>query len=265
MLAGYILNRYKAAPSFITPLVNFVLWMLSLLMLFLLVFGVWNGTLDRALTALYVSVGHTGNWLSSTKCITQNFRNESIFNNVPNYSSTSLQNPENKYLNYRFRTFVCIPLLELNKIHFPPRICNMNVINHFSLICYFRFGCIWHMCKIIPPQKQKNHRKPNKTAWGLALMWITLSCKWGLAKPIDKLLSHRTLLPMSRLTYCAYLIHPVSQIVMSLELKGTIHIQHGLVLTIFLGNAITAYTIALIISLLFEAPVVRILKILFGR
>lgn len=110
--------------------------------------------------------------------------------------------------------------------------------------------------------KTKNYAK---TAWGLALMWITLSCKWGLAKPIDKLLSHRTLLPMSRLTYCAYLIHPVSQIVMSLELKGTVHIQHGLVLTIFLGNAITAYTIALIISLLFEAPVVRILKIVFGR
>lgn len=61
MLAGYTLNRYKMAPSFITPFINFILWVLSLLMLLLLVFGVWNGTLDRAWTALYVSVGHTGN------------------------------------------------------------------------------------------------------------------------------------------------------------------------------------------------------------
>lgn len=104
-----------------------------------------------------------------------------------------------------------------------------------------------------------------RAAWGLALMWITLSCKWGLAEPIDKLLSHHSLLPLSRLTYCAYLIHPVSQIAMSLELKGTVHIQHGLILTIFLGNAITAYAIALILSLLFEAPVVRVLKIAFGK
>lgn len=64
MLAGYTLNRYKTAPSFITPFMNIVLWVLSMLMLLLLVFGVWNGTLDRAWTALYVSVGHTGNYYS---------------------------------------------------------------------------------------------------------------------------------------------------------------------------------------------------------
>lgn len=102
-------------------------------------------------------------------------------------------------------------------------------------------------------------------AWGLALVWIVLSCKWGLAKPVDRLLSLRTILPLSRLTYCAYLVHPVTQIAMSLDLKGTIHIQHGLVLTIFLGNVVTSYTVALVLSLLFEAPVVRLLKIVFSK
>lgn len=102
-------------------------------------------------------------------------------------------------------------------------------------------------------------------AWGLALVWITLSCKWGLAKHIDNLLSYRALLPLSRLTYCAYLIHPVTQIVMSFQLSGTLHIQHALVLTIFLGNAVVSYGCAFILSVMFEAPVVRILKILFGK
>lgn len=50
---------------------------------------------------------------------------------------------------------------------------------------------------------------------------------------------------------------------MSLQLKGTIHIAHGLVLTIFVGQAVTSYAVALVLSLLFEAPFVRILKILF--
>lgn len=109
--------------------------------------------------------------------------------------------------------------------------------------------------------KYENH----STAWGLALVWIVLSCKWGLAKPIDRLLSLRSILPLSRLTYCAYLVHPVTQIAMSLDLKGTIHIQHGLVLTIFLGNVVTSYTVALALSLLFEAPVVRLLKIVFSK
>lgn len=102
-------------------------------------------------------------------------------------------------------------------------------------------------------------------AWGLALLWIVLSCKWGLAKPIDRLLSLRAMLPLSRLTYCAYLVHPVTQIAMSLDLKGTVHIQHGFIFTIFLGNVVTSYSIALILSLLFEAPVVRLLKILFSK
>lgn len=114
------------------------------------------------------------------------------------------------------------------------------------------------------PHATKNYCH-HSTAWGLALVWIVLSCKWGLAKPIDTILSLRTLLPLSRLTYCAYLVHPVTQIAMSLDLKGTIYIEHSLVLTIFLGNVVTAYSVALILSLLFEAPLVRLLKILFSK
>lgn len=104
-----------------------------------------------------------------------------------------------------------------------------------------------------------------RTAWGLALVWIVVSCKWGLAKPIDKLLSHHQLLPLSRLTYCAYLVHPVTQIVLSFDLTGTLHIQHSLVLIIFLGNVITSYAVALLMAILFEVPFVRMLKILFGK
>ncbi|XP_031632725.1 uncharacterized protein LOC116346685 [Contarinia nasturtii] len=161
MIAGYILNRYKSAPPAITPFINIVLWTMSLSVMLLLVFGVWNGTLNLLWTALYVSLGHS--------------------------------------------------------------------------------------------------------AWGMALIWIVLSCKWGLGKPIDSLLSLRALLPLSRLTYCAYLVHPVTQISVSLDLKGPIHIDHAIVFTIFLGNVVIAYWVALILALLFEAPIVRLLKILFSK
>lgn len=117
----------------------------------------------------------------------------------------------------------------------------------------------------IHPGRLKNVGPLARTAWGLALIWIVLSCKWGLAKPVDKLLSYPSLLPLSRLTYCAYLVHPVSQIVMSFDLKGTVHIQHSLVLTIFIGNVMTSYALALLLAVLFEVPFVRMLKILFGK
>lgn len=60
MAAGYLLDRYKSAPSVITPFINVVLWMMSLGIMLLLVFGVWNGTLNLFWTALYVSLGHSG-------------------------------------------------------------------------------------------------------------------------------------------------------------------------------------------------------------
>lgn len=103
------------------------------------------------------------------------------------------------------------------------------------------------------------------TAWGFALIWITLSCKWGLARPVNKFLTYRGFLPFSRLTYCTYLIHPITQVVTSFQMEGPMHIRHLMIFTIFLGNALISYFCAFIVSVMFEAPVVRILKILFRK
>lgn len=60
MLAGYVLNRFKSPPAAITPFINIVFWLMSMGVMLLLVFGVWNGTLSLLWTALYVSLGHSG-------------------------------------------------------------------------------------------------------------------------------------------------------------------------------------------------------------
>jgi hypothetical protein len=44
----------------VSSFLNLFLWLVSLSMLFALVFGTWNGVLSVPLTALYVSLGHTG-------------------------------------------------------------------------------------------------------------------------------------------------------------------------------------------------------------
>lgn len=59
MIAGYILNRFKSPPK-VSPFINLILWAMSLCIMFLLVFGVWNGSLNPTWTAIYVSLGHTG-------------------------------------------------------------------------------------------------------------------------------------------------------------------------------------------------------------
>ncbi|KAH8420432.1 hypothetical protein KR009_010307, partial [Drosophila setifemur] len=103
------------------------------------------------------------------------------------------------------------------------------------------------------------------TAFACGLVWIVLSCCWGLAPTVNAILSYRALWPLSRLTYCAYLIHPIIMFICSSHMSGTVHLSNPLILTLFLGNAVVSFFSAFVISALFEAPVIRILKICFKK
>ncbi|XP_026846679.1 uncharacterized protein LOC6603580 [Drosophila persimilis] len=103
------------------------------------------------------------------------------------------------------------------------------------------------------------------TAFSCGLVWIVLSSCWGLAPTVNAILSYRVLWPLSRLTYCAYLIHPIIMFICSSHMSGTVHLSNLLILTLFLGNAVVSFGSAFVISALFEAPVIRILKICFKK
>lgn len=66
-------------------------------------------------------------------------------------------------------------------------------------------------------------------------MWITLSCCWGYVEPINKILSYPMFYPFSRLTYCAYLIHPLIQVVSKHNIESTIHLNHYFAVNNFLS------------------------------
>lgn len=45
----------------------------------------------------------------------------------------------------------------------------------------------------------------HRLGWSYATAWLVLACALGHAGPVRQLLSARALVPLSRLTYCAYL------------------------------------------------------------
>eukprot|EP00042_Codosiga_hollandica_P041844 m.377097 g.377097 ORF g.377097 m.377097 type:complete len:172 (-) comp56191_c0_seq29:118-633(-) len=49
----------------------------------------------------------------------------------------------------------------------------------------------------------------SKIAWGAFLGWITFACMRGIGDVIDMLLSAPIWIPLARMTYSAYLVHPV--------------------------------------------------------
>ncbi|XP_053601315.1 nose resistant to fluoxetine protein 6-like isoform X2 [Plodia interpunctella] len=102
------------------------------------------------------------------------------------------------------------------------------------------------------------------TAWGVALAWVSIACCCGYGGLINSFLSYRGLLPLSRLTYCAYLIHPTIMVYTSFHLDGPFHLQNSIVLVVYAGYAVMAFLASFAVSITFEAPAVRILKIMSG-
>lgn len=49
----------------------------------------------------------------------------------------------------------------------------------------------------------------SRTIWALSLAWITFACITGNGGVVNNFLSAKIWIPLSRLTHCAYLIHPI--------------------------------------------------------
>ncbi len=61
------------------------------------------------------------------------------------------------------------------------------------------------------------------TAWAMAHAWIVIACTTGYGGYLNKILSATSLYPFSRVTYCAYLVHPIMIRFFALNSDAPIH------------------------------------------
>ncbi|XP_022910626.1 nose resistant to fluoxetine protein 6 [Onthophagus taurus] len=100
------------------------------------------------------------------------------------------------------------------------------------------------------------------SAWALGLAWIIVACATGNGGFINSILSATILYPVSRITYCAYLLHPLVMRVMVMHMDSPLHLGKPLMIAVFIGQVVMSYVFGFVISLMFEAPVVSMLKII---
>ncbi|KAK9878820.1 hypothetical protein WA026_003655 [Henosepilachna vigintioctopunctata] len=102
----------------------------------------------------------------------------------------------------------------------------------------------------------------SRTLWGIGLAWTLLACCTGNADRMNKFLSFPGWIPMSRLTFCAYLLNPLVTNSMFLGTEmGFDSSTSGYAITI-LGIAFATFFWAFVVSLFFESPFILITKIL---
>jgi len=97
----------------------------------------------------------------------------------------------------------------------------------------------------------------------LALAWVIFACHRGLGGLVDKILSARFWMPLSRLTYCAYLVHLIAlgALVRSYKTANTYDDVH--MAFIYGGVVVISYAAAFIVSVCVEFPVMQLEKLLF--
>jgi hypothetical protein len=61
------------------------------------------------------------------------------------------------------------------------------------------------------------------SAWAIALAWIVIACSTGHGGFLNRVLSATCLYPFSRVTYCAYLVHPIMIRFFALNNDAPIH------------------------------------------
>ncbi|XP_063984197.1 nose resistant to fluoxetine protein 6 isoform X4 [Diachasmimorpha longicaudata] len=100
------------------------------------------------------------------------------------------------------------------------------------------------------------------SAWALGLAWIVVACSTGYGGWVNKILSAPILYPFSRVTYCAYLVHPMIIRLTAMNLDSPFHLGKDTVVVTFIGQVVLSYIVSFAVSLSFEAPIVSMLKIL---
>ncbi|KAI4458379.1 o-acyltransferase [Holotrichia oblita] len=100
------------------------------------------------------------------------------------------------------------------------------------------------------------------SVWALGLGWIVVACATGNGGFINSILSATILYPVSRITYCAYLLHPLVMRIMIMHMDYPLHLGKPLMVAVFIGQVVMSYLLGFVLSVVYEAPIVSMLKIL---
>ena len=102
----------------------------------------------------------------------------------------------------------------------------------------------------------------SRPLWACALAWITFACitrqSSGPFKLVELLLGAQCFAPLSRLTYPAYLVHPIVMALFYGTRQSSFHFSHYLMLYLILGNIVITYACAFVLATLFELPLISL-------
>ncbi|GFR98725.1 nose resistant to fluoxetine protein 6-like [Elysia marginata] len=104
-----------------------------------------------------------------------------------------------------------------------------------------------------------------RIAWGLAVAWVIFTCHHGYGGLINSFLSWTIWTPLARLTYVVYLIHMILLFVLGSTSRAAISMDDWSIVHLYLVAMMASYSLAVVISLFFEAPGLALERVLLPK
>ncbi|XP_044257977.1 nose resistant to fluoxetine protein 6-like isoform X2 [Tribolium madens] len=123
----------------------------------------------------------------------------------------------------------------------------------------------------------------SRTLWGIGLGWLIIACSTGNARKsnrepvsgkilknyivgaLEKFLSFRGWIPLSRLTYCAYLLNPLLANMIYMGSNSSLNASKASFGVTTQGVAMSTYFLAFFMSVLIESPSILLTKMMFNK
>lgn len=101
--------------------------------------------------------------------------------------------------------------------------------------------------------------------WSVFLVWITLAFSSGRGGVLSKFLSWNAFVPLSKLSFCVYLIHfPFIQLMLNAS-RERIFWSHFNAITLWFATLVWSFLLAYVAFLACEAPSTTLCRLIFGK
>lgn len=95
----------------------------------------------------------------------------------------------------------------------------------------------------------------SRPIWALSVGWIVFACATNNCWPIvASLLGAKMFVPLSRLTYPAFLVHPILMAIFYGRSETVFNFSHLLMVYFIIGNLVLTYIVSYFLALAFELP-----------
>ena len=104
-----------------------------------------------------------------------------------------------------------------------------------------------------------------RTLWSLCLAWIVIACMSGYGGLVNDILSWSVWAPLGRLTFGAYLVHPIVIGFYYFNLLTPLHFTDLTMIYMYIANVVMSYMVAFVVSIAVEAPMMQLEKLIVKR